>query len=160
MTYEPLPGDYGVCRTHGIVGFLIQLGTLTKYNHAFIYLGDGQIIEATPRRGVIISPVTNYTNIAWNMHEPKTDEQRTELVRTALTHLGDHYSFLAFLAIGMRILHIRSPKWMKDRLTKSKNEICSELVARDYRACGFFVEGQRPDFYISPSDLIYRLLYI
>ncbi len=160
MKYEPQLGDYGCVQTNGIVGFLIQLGTLTKYNHAFIYLGDGKIIEATPRHGVIISPVTNYTNIAWNQHEPKTDEQRKALVAQALTHFGDHYSFLAFLAIGMRILHIKSPKWMRERLTKSKNEICSELVARDYRACDFVVEGQRPDFFISPSDLIYRLLYI
>lgn len=158
--YQPQAGDYGCVQTNGIVGFLIQLGTLTKYNHAFIYLGDGEIIEATPRHGVIISPVTNYKNIAWNMHEPKTDEQREALVVQALTHLGDRYSFLAFLAIAMRILHVRSPKWLCVHLDKSKNEICSELVARDYRACEFAVEGQRPDYYISPSDLIYRLLYI
>ena len=160
MTYEPQRGDYGVVRTNGVIGFLIQLGTVTKYNHAFIYVGDGKIIEATPRYGVIASDVTKYKNIVWNRHEPKTDAQRDALVKAASARLGHRYSFLAIAAIALQIFHIARPKWMTDRLEKSGNDICSQLVAQDYRACGFNVEGTNPDFYTTPSNLVYRLLYI
>ncbi len=159
MTYKPQLGDYGVVATKGTIGFLIQLGTLTKFNHAFIYIGDGKIIEAQPG-GVVISEVSKYSNIVWNKNEPKTDKQRVALVNKALTHLGHSYSFLAIAAIALQIFHIPRPSWMTKRLAKSGDDICSQLVAQDYRACGFQVDGTKPDFYITPSDLIYRLLYL
>lgn len=159
MTYQPQPGDYGVVATKGIIGFLIQLGTLTKFNHAFIYIGDGKIIEANPG-GVSISDVSKYTNIVWNKNEYKTDEQRQALVQQAKTHLGHSYSFLAIVAITLEIFKINRPAWMIKRLSSSGDDICSQLVAQDYRACGFVVDGKTPDFYITPSDLIYRLLYL
>ena len=160
MTYKPQLGDYGVVQTSGFIGWLIQLGTLTKYNHAFIYVGDDQIIEATPRRGVILSPVSKYENIAWNQHEAKTDAQRDQIVKYALKHLGNRYSFLDYFAIILRILRFEAPYWLTAHLANTSAVICSELVARVYRACEFSVDGERPDFYITPSDLIYRLLYI
>jgi cell wall-associated NlpC family hydrolase len=160
MSYQPQLGDYGVVATKGIVGWLIQLGTLTKYNHAFVYVGDNTIIEATPVKGVILSPVSKYENIVWNRHEVKTDAQREALVKAALKHLRHRYSFLAIAAIALQIFHLRRPKWMIARLAKSGNDICSQLVAQDYRACGFAIDGSKPDFYITPSDLVYRLLYI
>lgn len=160
MTYEPQIGDYGCVQTNGLVGFLIQLGTVTKYNHAFIYIGGGKIIEATPRRGVIISPVTNYKNIAWNIHEPKTDDQRNALVNEALKYLGRKYSFLSFIIDGLEILHVKVPNRLKSRASKADHVDCSGMVTRVYRTCGFTVEAMRPAFSIKPSDLIYRLLYI
>ena len=160
MTYEPIAGDYGVVQTNGPIGFLIQLGTMTKYNHAFIYIGNGQIIEATPRHGVIVSPVTNYENIAWNQHEVKTDEQRAGIVAEAKTHLGASYNFLDYFAIIMRIARFNAPFWLTRHIAASKSEICSELVAQVYRKCSFIVDGEREDFYVTPSDLAYRLLYI
>lgn len=160
MTYEPQLGDYGCVQTNGLIGFLIQLGTVTKYNHAFIYIGDGKIIEATPKRGVIISPVTNYKNIAWNQHEPKTDEQRKALVNEALKYAGRKYSFLSFLIDGLEILHIRVPKRLKDRASSADHVDCSGMVTRVYRACGFTVDSMLQAFAVKPSDLIYRLLYI
>jgi len=160
MTYQPQPGDYGCVQTNGVIGFLIQLGTLTKFNHAFIYVGDGQIIEATPRKGVILSPVDKYSNIAWNQHEPKTDEQRAELVAEAKTHLGNKYSFIDYIAIILRMLRFNAPEWLINRLDNSPDVICSQLVAAVYRACGYIIDGEMPEFYVTPSDLIYRLLYI
>jgi len=160
VTYQPQLGDYGIVQTNGFIGWLIQLGTLTKYNHAFIYIGDGQIIEATPRHGVVVSPVSKYENIAWNQHEPKSDEQRVGLCVQAHIHLGNKYSFLDYFAIILRILRFNAPNWLIYSLDKSPDVICSQLVAAIYRACGFTVDGERPDFYITPSDLIYRLLYI
>lgn len=157
---EPKLGSYGIVSTHGLIGFLIQLGTFSKMNHAFIYVGNGQIIEATPRKGVKISPVTNYQNIAWNHQEALTDPQREDIVRTALAHLGDPYFFRTFVVIGLRILRIPTPKWLTGDLSKSKGVICSELVAKCYRANGLNIVKGKPDYFVTPSDLTYRLLYI
>ena len=160
MTYEPQLGDYGCVATSGFVGFLIQLGTMTKFNHSFIYVGDGKIVEATPLHGVILSPVSKYEDIAWNKGEAKSDEQRQNLVKEAFTHLGRRYSFLDYVAIILRMLRFQAPGWLTYKLSMTTSEICSELVARVYRKCGFSIDGDKPDFYITPSDLIYRLLYI
>ena len=159
MTYQPQLGDYGCVSTSSFIGFLIQLGTMTKYNHAFIYVGNNQIIEAMPG-GVRLSPVSKYENIAWNRHEEIADAQRDLIVKEALTHLGNKYSFIDYLAIIMRMTGFMAPYWLTNRLAKSSNTICSELVARVYRKIGLTIEGDKPDYYITPSDLIYRLLYI
>ena len=160
MTYQPQLGDYGCVQTNGVIGFLIQLGTVTKYNHAFIYVGDGKIIEATPRKGVILSPVSKYTNIAWNQHEEKTVAQRDGLVKEALKHLGNKYSFLDYFAIILRMARFNAPDWLITKLDSSPDVICSQLVAAVYRSCGFTVDGEMPEYYCTPSDLVYRLLYI
>ena len=44
--YEPKAGDYGVVKTSGILGWLIRLGTMSRWNHALVYIGDGKIVEA------------------------------------------------------------------------------------------------------------------
>lgn len=159
MNYQPQLGDYGCVSGKGIIPFLIQVGTLTKYNHAFIYVGDGTIAEAMPG-GVRLSPVTKYRNIAWNRNEVKSDEQRKTIVAEALASLGNRYSFLAYVAILIRMAKLPAPKWLTNRLTLSKNEICSQLVARAYLKAGISIEREKPNFYTTPSDLIYRLLYI
>ena len=160
MRYQPQRGDYGIVKTNGIIGYLIQLGTLTQYNHAFIYVSHDQIIEATPRHGVKISPVLTYDNIVWNQHEARTDEQRDAIVREALKHLGNRYSFIDYLAIVLSVVGLRVPKVLTNHLGKSTDEICSQLTVRAIRAAGIPIEGKKPDFLVKPSDLIYRLLYI
>ena len=159
MTYQPQKGDYGCVSGSGVIPFLIQLGTLTKYNHAFIYLGDGLIIEAMPK-GVQLAPVSKYKNIAWNQHEIKTDEQREAIVKEAMTHLGNKYSFIDYLAIALRTLRFNAPDWLIAKLDSSPDVICSQLVAAVYRSCGFTIDGEMPEYYCTPSDLVYRLLYI
>ena len=160
MTYQPRVGDYGVVSTKGIVGFFIQLGTFSKENHAFLYVGHDAIIEATPRKGVVISPVTKYSNIVWNRHETLTVEQRKAIVTESLKHLGDPYFFRSFIVIGFRIMGLKLPRWITGDLSKSKGVICSELVTKCYRAVGITIEGHKPEYFVTPSDLTYRLLYL
>ncbi len=159
MTYQPQPGDYGLVKTKGAIGFLIQLAELTQFNHVVIYLGDGLIAEAKPRGGVQISHVEDYQNIAWNQHEAKTPEQRVRLVVEARARLGEKYSFIDFTAILYCKLGLRVPNWLTNYLKNSLHTICSQYGVRVYRASGFTIESKREDFLIEPSDLAYRLLY-
>ena len=62
--YEPKPGDFGVVKTNGLAARLIQLGTASRWNHAFIYIGGGVIAEARPKEGLVLKSVSQYKKIA------------------------------------------------------------------------------------------------
>ena len=102
---EPAIGQYGVVQTKTISGFFIQMGTRSRDDHAFIYIGEGQIVEATPKRGVIVSDVHKYSNIAWNRHEPVTQAKGIQIAAIAYSMVGQKYRFRAILAIACKILH-------------------------------------------------------
>ena len=81
--YVPRIGDIGVVRTGGYAARLIQIGTLSRWNHAFIYIGYGNIVEATPR-GVKFGKADQYQNIVWNKHQIISDEDRAFISIEAL----------------------------------------------------------------------------
>lgn len=157
MAYEPQMGDYGVIRSGGFFGKLIRIGTQSRWNHAFIYLGNGYIIEANPT-GVEIKPVTEYDKIAWNKHEELTAQQRNQIVFHAKSLVGEPYNFfiiadLAFRILGFRLLTSR----FLERLSKNRGYICSELVAECYRKAGLPLGDK--DYLINPGDLAERLIW-
>ena len=90
--YQPQLGDYGVVKTKGFFGKLIRLGTMSRWNHCFIYIGNDLIVEANPK-GVEVSPVGEYDRIAWNQHEELTQDQREAIVDRAKHLVGQPYSF-------------------------------------------------------------------
>ena len=100
--YEPRIGDYGVIRSAGLFARLIQVGTLSRWNHAFIYVGNGLIVEANPK-GVQLSPVSKYDLIAWNQHEDLTNRERLIIVNFALDQVGQPYNFIVIGNIALRM---------------------------------------------------------
>ncbi len=54
-----LPGCYGVSRGQGITGDLIRHATGPRPGHAFIYIGNGRIVEVAPP-AVRIAPAADY----------------------------------------------------------------------------------------------------
>ena len=105
-SYEPRLGDYGVVKTGGFFGKLIRLGTISRWNHAFIYVGNGMVVEANPT-DVASSRIIKYGNIAWNKHEELTDEQRRAIVGFAIKAIGKPYNFLVILSLALRILGLK-----------------------------------------------------
>jgi len=157
MTYQPRIGDYGVVSSNGFFAKLIKLGTVSRWNHAFIYIGNGQIVEANPT-GVTVSPVANYPRIAWNMHEELSDDQRAKIVDHAKSAVGRPYNFgiivmLAFRAVGVKIF----PHVLINYLARHEGYICSELVAECYAEAGFPI-CQEADL-CNPGDLAERLIW-
>ena len=160
MKYKPRPGDYGVISTDGIMGFLIQLGTFSKENHAVVYVGNGKIVEATTGSGVVISDVSSYKNIIWNKNDDLTTKHRLAICEHAMSLIGSPYSFRNIFVIALRIFGARIPDWVEIRLSRDKGLICSELVVMCYRFAGLrIVPGVKP-YFVTPSDLMYRLLLL
>ena len=162
MSYTPIAGDYFVVSTKGLVGFFIQLGTFSKMNHTGIYIGNGRIIEATTRLGVIESDLSKYDGLplVWNHQDNPTDAQRAIIIETAKKQLGKKYFFGDIAVIAARILNIPVPKIILRHLATSKREICSAMTALCMRAAGFTIEPGKPVYFVTPSDLTYRLLWI
>lgn len=158
MTYNPVMGDFGIIKSKGIAARLIQVGTVSRWNHAFIYIGDGKIIEANPT-GVTISPVTKYSKIAWNQHENLNEVQRQEIVKSAKHLVGSSYGFVDILVIGLRILGLKLLTFaLLERLAMKQGVICSELVAICYLNAGIPVL-EKPPHLITPGDLAEKLIY-
>jgi hypothetical protein len=159
MSYEPRLGDYGVVKTSGFFGWLIRLGTLSRWNHAFIYIGDGAIIEANPK-GIQIGHVDEYSRIAWNKHDQLTPRQRKAIVEFAHNALGTPYNFLMIGNLALRILGLKvlaKTNLLYRWAQKSKGYICSELCAEAYAAAGVSISS--PDL-ATPGDLAERIIYL
>ena len=156
--YSPQLGDYGVVKTKGFFGKLIRLGTLSRWNHCFIYIGNDLIVEANPT-GVAVSPVSKYQLIAWNQHEVLSYEERETIASHAKWLVGRPYSFFTVAGMVLRILGF---KFFSDKLlaaiAKHDGYICSELVAECYRTGGYVVVNEK-DYLVNPGDLAERLIY-
>jgi cell wall-associated NlpC family hydrolase len=160
--YEPQLGDYGVLKTGGWIGSLIRLGTRSRWNHAVVYIGEGNLVEANPT-GIEIHPVTKYPLIAWNRHEDElTDDTRNKIVDEALRLVGGFYGFADIAVLVLRILGLRllANTTLLDRLAEKEGFICSELVSHCYREAGFVVIPNMEDHLVTPGDLAERLIYM
>ena len=155
---EPNVGDYFVVRTTGLAARLIQIGTFSKWNHAGIYMGHGQIIEARPT-GVTISPITKYANnkIIWNTNHDTslTAHERDKLSYYARRFVGEKYgtwsiAALAFRCLGVGLLPLDALAEREDRV------ICSQLVAWCYSRAGIKLTN-KPHALVTPKDLAKRL---
>ena len=155
--YEPRMGDYGVVKTNGWAARFIQVGTMSRWNHAFIYIGNGQIVEANPT-GVAISPVSKYPKIAWNQHEELTDAQRAKIVKKATSFVGDSYGFGAIAIIALKILGLKIIPTLRKAVEDENSVICSQLVAWSYSVARKKV-SDKPHVFTTPGDLAERLIY-
>jgi len=154
---EPNLGDYFVVRTTGIAARLIQLGTWSKWNHAGIYIGHGQVVEARPT-GVSVSPLSKYDNdqIIWNTDQNSlTEAERNKLVLFATGFCGDGYGVWSILALGFKCLglSIFPVNWLAE---KENRVICSQLVAWSYSHVGIKLTHKRHAL-VTPKDLAERL---
>jgi cell wall-associated NlpC family hydrolase len=154
---SPRLGAFGVVKTHGLFGFLIRLGTFSRWNHCVIYVGDGMVVEAN-LRGVQMVRASKYTAIAWNHHEVFTEEQGWGIFLHALGQIGKPYNFLDILNISLRIIGLKVlTRGLLSRLAESRGFICSELVAECYQKVGLML-GKIPCLF-TPGDLAERMVW-
>src|SRR5258708_39670402 len=82
----PSPGDFAVVSAGGTAGRLVAWGErlngtgLSQYQHAFIYIGNSQAVQAQPA-GACIRPLTPHTRQVWAARIiPLTSPQRAPIV--------------------------------------------------------------------------------
>lgn len=154
---EPGPGDIGITSISGPVGRLISLGEwclgdgFGTWDHAFVYLGQSQIVEAEPG-GARIAELTEYSDraVLW-LRCP--DQYRTGVALAAAHLEGTPYSAADYFAIAAHRFHLPIPG-LRDYVAASGHLICSALADRAAQLGGWqlFDDG-RWSGYVVPADL-------
>ena len=159
MTAFPQPGDFAVVSAGGIAGPLISFGEwlngdgFGEWEHAFLYVGGGDIIQAEPG-GASERPLTGHAHTLWSSDAiPLTDPQRHAICAAAEGYLGIPYSFLDYAALAAHRLHLDVPG-LRAYISDTGHMICSQLVDQCYADAGvhLFADGRWPG-YVTPASL-------
>lgn len=149
-------GDFLVVRSTGWAARLIQIGTRSRWNHAAIDVGNGQLVEANPN-GVQRKPVTEYgTDQYVTSRLELTDSQRDDIVAYAVRAIGTPYGWVDIVALALVAVGIR-PGWLDRYAARTDRLVCSQLVAYAYAAAGCPVSSADP-WTVTPGDLADVLL--
>lgn len=167
MTPFPLlPGDFGLTQIDGTVGRLVKVGQWLNgdgfhdYQHAFIYVGNGEIIESQPG-GAVVSCLSRYQtddSIAWSSGCIAISElERRAIVDLAYAYLGTPYSVATYLSLATARLGVR-PEWLKRMVSDTDTMICSQFVDQCFHDAGvhLFTDGRIPGD-VTPGDLARRI---
>jgi hypothetical protein len=170
---NPEPGDFAVCSVGGPGGKLIEVGEYLNgdgfgpWEHAFVYVGDGKILQAEPHGSVIV-PYTERGAELWSTGTiALTAAQRGQVPALARGLTGIPYSALDYLALAGHRLHVPDlPVWpgphhpvtLRTFISDSGHQICSQLTDYFMLQLGvhLFSDGRWPG-YVTPASLA-RLL--
>jgi hypothetical protein len=156
----PATGLIGLTQIHGDVGELIRIGQwlngdgFKQWEHAFVSLGAGLIVEAEPG-GARIGNADEYSAIHWcyGIAKLATPDQLQAVADAARKYAGVPYSFLDYAELAAHRLHIPVPG-LKTFIGDSKHLICSQLCDQAEQDAGIhlFKDGRWPGF-VTPADL-------
>jgi uncharacterized protein YycO len=130
------------------------VGDGAPIQHAFVYVGEGQIVQAMPGGAELIRLEEANEPYVWSTGKiPLTSEQRSRISAAAIWMVGTPYSFLDYASIALAHYRIR-PRWVRDFVADSDHLICSQLVDEAYLRAGvhLFNDGRLPGD-VTPGDL-------
>lgn len=135
------PGVFGVSHGGGVAGELIRAATGSWAGHAFLYLGNGQIVSGEPPRAVV-KPADSYPDAIWawrmwdNMavtgltwNAAQIASARDTVVARGFSLVGTAYDFLAYAGFAAEVLHLRTESQLTPDFQSDKWRVCSALVA-------------------------------
>jgi hypothetical protein len=154
----PQPGDIGLVAIKGGVGSLIRVGQwlngdgYRNYEHAFVYVGDGDLVEAEPD-GARLAPLSEY-DAAGVLWLPCLEQYRTAVADAARSLIGTPYSALDYFALAAHRLRIPVPG-LCEYISSTGHMICSQLADEAARRGGWhlFADGRWPG-YVTPGALV------
>lgn len=154
----PPPGSYGCVRTGGFYAWLIRVGTRSHFNHAFVVMEDGRIIEADPG-GARWARLSDYgtDSMVFNTLDVTTEDQRRRIMDKAVALLGTPYGWTDIVRLSLRCLGLNW-SWLTKRADEEKAMICSQLVAACGQAGGqAWLCGRSFPAEVTPGDLARRI---
>ncbi|MFD5198830.1 hypothetical protein ACFWM7_01405 [Streptomyces sp. NPDC058375] len=159
MVTTPLSGDFALTRIEGITGRLVAagqalVGDAAPVQHAFLYVGNGMVVQAMPSGAELIPLEEASPVVQWSTgHFTLTEDQRDAMVVEAVALVGTPYSFLDYASIALAHYRIR-PAWVRDFVADTGHMICSQLVDEVYLRAGvhLFDDGRIPGD-VTPGDL-------
>lgn len=133
------PGTFGVSHGGGIPGAIIRSATGSWAGHAFLYLGNGQIVSGQPPKAAQ-EPASTYTDAiwAWRMWDQlqasgwsadKVAAAQALVGQRGRAEIGTPYDFAAYAGFAAEVLHLRNEQQLAPDFTSDKWRVCSALVA-------------------------------
>jgi uncharacterized protein YycO len=164
MVTYPQPGDFALTRIGGLTGRFIAAGQYlvgdgSPVQHALVYVGNGQIVQAMPGGAELIPLEDANEPYVWSSGKIElTTSERVRICGAARGLVGTPYSFLDYGSIALAHYHVR-PAWVRDFVADSGHLICSQLVDEAYlrAAVHLFDDGRLPGD-VTPGDL-WKLLH-
>lgn len=154
---SPGVGDIGVVKIPGHVGELIRLGQFLNdgvyadYEHAFVHVGGGQVVEGRPS-GAGYAPLAAYPAA---VYLPCPDQYRDAVRAAAIALIGTPYSYVDYFALAAVHFHLPlSSALLRQYVADSGHMICSQLADEAARRGDWqlFDDGRLPGD-VTPADL-------
>lgn len=158
----PLPGDFGLVHMGGNSGKLIHAGQILNgdgfadYEHAFVYVGNGNIVEAEP--GGAKHVALHYDKVLWSSGKIELTQTQRVLISHAAQEYAEiktPYSAVDYFALAAKRLNLGPlVPGLRTYVESSKHMICSQLVDKCYQDAGvqLFNDG-RWNGYVTPGAL-------
>lgn len=155
---EPQSGDVGCTSIEGDVGWLIKLGEringdkFAQFQHAFVSVGGGFIVEAEPG-GARVSSLGEYGSrtIVWVRCPPERGRAVADAARQfAQQKIG--YSFLDYAALAAHRLHLPIP-WLRRYIGSTRHMLCSQLAVEAARRGGWDLLSPDWPGYVTPAEI-------
>lgn len=130
------PGVFGVSHGGGMAGEIIRSATGSWAGHAFLYLGNGVLVEGCPPKARQI-PADSYPDAiwAWQMWDKLgwTADQVKSAQGLAVSRgqalIGTPYDWLAYVGFAAEVMHLRDEQQLAPDFTHDPMRVCSGLVA-------------------------------
>jgi hypothetical protein len=133
------PGVFGVSHGSGPGGLIIRDATGSWAGHAFLYLGDGMMVEGAPPAARIV-PADTYGDAlwAWRMWDQLKAvngwmDQRIAAAQLAVAGrghalVGTAYDWPAYIGFTAEIIHLRRGSQLETFFIHDEQRVCSALV--------------------------------
>ena len=127
----PKLGDYGVSTSGGKGGWIIRLGTFSRYNHAAVVVAVDPLTIVEAMGEGARQRVARADEFTWSRCD-LTDGQRERIAAAAVECVGLPYDYRDIAAFVGRFFG-RKTRLFPSRDHGDSKLICSELVAWSYR---------------------------
>jgi hypothetical protein len=138
------PGVFGVSHGGGIPGALIRSATGSWAGHAFLYLGNGVLVEGCPPKARQI-PADSYPDAIWahrmwtQLAAPVKDGgagwtadevtfAQGAVIMRGKALIGEPYDFAAYAGFAAEVLHLRTEQQLSGDFKHDDWRVCSALV--------------------------------
>jgi hypothetical protein len=145
------PGDVLLFRPSGWIGKIVAFCTKSKYCHAAMYIGEGNVAEMREFRGGRILPLSEYAGESIDVFRADAPVVvKIDAVLTMQALLSERYSF--WHCVEAFLLR-RLPKFVRKKECDHHGYHCSQAVSKAYRSAGLDLCPGVADWATTPGDL-------
>ncbi len=157
------PGDILLVSEKGIKHTLNRMLGRSKWHHVMLFIGQGKVLEVTPKKGCHISSLDldkkSFIGYKAIRNKALSASEKENLVAKAIkTYHGKNFSWLQLMRASLRrVIDLKSNGVRKLKPDPSINHnsermICSNTIAMVYHRAGHLISERHKPEHIMPRD--------